>query len=565
MDLEVRPEVMALVLAGGNEPPAPPVRTEERPLFCPLAVQPLEPRVVQKRKLKVLDEDEYVSHLDRIIQRDFFPDLPRMRLQYQYQKAVSSGNPIAIQEAREKLQNYRTPARTPMRTPGRTPRSTPARGTSRSSRGNITPSSSFDTPRGAGSATPDSVCSKRARTSDSASVAESFASTREGHIDSMTLDQYLNTYTSEDNASFDLLLDAENARLREKHAWIHEHEKVEQSRLMLRANNIENDGHLITAPYSTKNSLMFLPEGVPHRADEVHGGGKKTIVLANTRFDRMVYDDKKTQKENTLSAEAQQRLLDAGGGAGPEAMALLNRQRANHKYDLDDFFGTPKKPAVAASPQVNGYRFVVTPSPAPGDGGMSPFMTWGEVEGTPIIIDPWNSPGTGPAPLFTIKEPSKRELAGIMLAEKAAKSSRKRTGMKASQAVQASPTLSRMYSPKVVSSPQLSEAAKALIRSKQSPRNSLLLSNDSQLRASYGTTPKSKPGSTTPSGSARNSLSGNTPRSTPAPPVPRFGDISLPAPATHSSASSSSAATRTPCFPVSTAPTTLTDNLLSLP
>lgn len=43
------------------------------------------------------------------------------------------------------------------------------------------------------------------------------------------------------------------------------------------------------------------------------------------------------------------------------------------------------------SPQVNGYGFVGTPSPAPGVDA-SPLMTWGEIEGTPFRLDASDTP-----------------------------------------------------------------------------------------------------------------------------------------------------------------------------
>lgn len=44
-----------------------------------------------------------------------------------------------------------------------------------------------------------------------------------------------------------------------------------------------------------------------------------------------------------------------------------------------------------ATPQVNGYKFMRTPSPAPGV-DFSPFMTWGEIEGTPVMLDGSQTP-----------------------------------------------------------------------------------------------------------------------------------------------------------------------------
>ncbi|KAF2284824.1 hypothetical protein GH714_030868 [Hevea brasiliensis] len=54
------------------------------------------------------------------------------------------------------------------------------------------------------------------------------------------------------------------------------------------------------------------------------------------------------------------------------------------KYDLEDLRKTPNSFYVESGKKaVNGYSFVRTPSPAPGV-DESPFITWGEIEGTPL-------------------------------------------------------------------------------------------------------------------------------------------------------------------------------------
>ena len=58
------------------------------------------------------------------------------------------------------------------------------------------------------------------------------------------------------------------------------------------------------------------------------------------------------------------------------------------------------------SPQVNGFSFVGTPSPAPGAAGESPMMTWGELDSTPARLDPNGEdilPNTTPGPVFRVR------------------------------------------------------------------------------------------------------------------------------------------------------------------
>lgn len=54
------------------------------------------------------------------------------------------------------------------------------------------------------------------------------------------------------------------------------------------------------------------------------------------------------------------------------------------------------------TPQVNGFKLMATPSPAPGV-EESPLMTWGEVEGTPLRLEASELlPSRTPGPVFKV-------------------------------------------------------------------------------------------------------------------------------------------------------------------
>jgi protein DGCR14 len=152
---------------------------------------------------------------------------------------------------------------------------------------------------------------------------------------------------------------------------------------------------------------------------------------------------------------------------------MLNMRKAEReggKVDLLDFYGTPKS---GASPQVGGYGFVATPSPAPGV-DMSPMTTWGRLDGTPLLLDPTDTPlDLTPGPSFKVPEPPRREALAMRLADKA-----KETQKAKSRAYAASP-----YA-RPSSTTALSPAGRSLMASKLSSKRGIV-GADMQLRASY--------------------------------------------------------------------------------
>ncbi len=137
--------------------------------------------------------------------------------------------------------------------------------------------------------------------------------------------------------------------------------------------------------YKVHNAVLFVPEGVPFSAKEQakrHADlSARKINHANTHLPGLLPGDAAEEnarlKEAILSAKAQRTAAaQLQGRVGPDGKELF---------------------PAGATPGVRGFSFMAaTPSPAPGAVGESPFMTWGEVEGTPFALDEVRA---SPAPL----------------------------------------------------------------------------------------------------------------------------------------------------------------------
>ncbi|KAL6069551.1 DiGeorge syndrome critical region protein 14 [Balamuthia mandrillaris] len=487
----------------------------------------------RKKKPKVLEEETYVEALEDIIQRDFFPDLPKLRLQQELMEAQESHDLAKFQEVKLKLAQFSS-----MRREG-TGAHTP-----------FAAMSGFETPQHTSSAVSSSS------STPSSSALGGGGGESEGHEEvvgfdaegkevvvktSLTLDKFLATYTSEDNASFSEIVDKMNERKKEKYHWLYKSEvKTEGGMLLLEGGSSSNarPALLTMRNYKAKNALMYQPEGAPLTAKEEEQlllSEQKIIDHSNTRLPRQRKPKTTTpqQKPSSSSQDSQWQALPQEGDL--LGLARMNRENIQ-SFDLDDLRASRRRMAPSDSPRVNGYGFVVTPSPAPGrDGGESPFMTWGSIEGTPLLlgelddlpVDISSAREARGGPQFEVKEESPREKLAMKLAESASKEMLKRNKPSKASSLRspmrtpsrhgagtattpqrtplfagASPsprrtgTPLRMTSPSAMT-PKLSAAGQELVKRamKHKARTS-----DLQLRSSYGQSPllSSSPRTPTP-------------------------------------------------------------------
>ena len=302
--------------------------------------------------------------------------------------------------------------------------------------------------------------------------------------ENMTLGAFLEEFTSEDNESFAKIVTEEQKRHRKKHAWLFQNEALEYK-------PDDDNTQQPALNYEAKNSLMYVPDGVKLTKKEElkrDKGPKKEISITNTRFPTGHLENQKTQA--LLSTTT---TTNPGATPAPQPP----RRGGPKSYSLDGREGKETKQ----------YDYVSTPSPAPGV-EFTPFMTWGAVEGTPLVLGSdtpahisSSSFSSGPPSKFKVPETPEREKVGIRLAEKAKK---KPTPVRRTNLLHTPGStrgggggggggfLTPSRSSKIAG---MSPAAQKMLanRSLKSP------GLDSQLRASYSSTPSSTPSSRTPS------------------------------------------------------------------
>ncbi|VFQ89440.1 unnamed protein product [Cuscuta campestris] len=435
----------------------------------------------RNRRHKVLDEDTYVASIEKIIERDFFPDIPKLRDRLDWLEAVRTGDPLQIRDAQLKIIERRRGKAQGSDTVGksRTPGST-------FFRNSITPFEDVykpPTPSVAGSASHS--CNPSVNTDGDNGECE---------VDtSLPLDDFMRRYTSEDNESFFKIIEKTNRKRKERYGFLMGGEKEEGDVNLIEGSKrekVSTDGYgtsdqpiatLEGWKYTAKNLLMYHPADrgeAPLTEEELAErlkGMTKEINRPNTRFHGKTTET--CMKEDDTVAV----LYSPVPGATP--LPFIDRSGdKSKKYDLEDLRKTPNQFYIEFGKKAeNGYSYVMTPSPAPGVDG-SPFMTWGEIEGTPLRLEPEDTPvdigGNGEGPHYNVPMPASRDIKAHSLSREASRKLRERSKMFQKPPLH-SPVRGGSVSP---SGRTLSPAAQKFVRNAIAKTSRSL---DESLRASY--------------------------------------------------------------------------------
>jgi protein DGCR14 len=459
----------------------------------------------QKRPAKVLDEDVYSDALSHIIARDFFPGLLETEAQKEYLEALDSDNKDWIREAGRKLTQVMTPVPDGQRRSGRGTSFTPRRSTALG-----------DTPRSYVGETPRRT-----------PVNDDFApevSTPEVDIN-LSLGAFQAKYTSEDNESFNDLLDKQNQKRAAKYTFFHNGNKIPSARQIAyrerqqkllgdsdssssalvrtsgssravittnaageeRSSVVPNrpSADLDARPASVesfpnrqgpRNHFMFGPDSVEDRlitraqiSEEASNAPPKQVKYAATRFPAAL------EPENIIPASPSMSAIDA---------AIAGRPMPT---ESESGYGG------AETPRVNGYAFVDA-EPTPSELGIPVSDEEADAAEREAANKLLPRVDDSPNP-FSIASRSKREDLHLKLVEKA--DSGRRTGGRMEQLRNLGITPGRTPTPKFASASRkgtaMTPAAQSLANRIGTPhRKGGIFDSGRQEKAGWTPTPKVK-------------------------------------------------------------------------
>lgn len=431
--------------------------------------KPIDPDLlakVRKRKVKVLDEDEFVEKVEKIIERDFFPELEKLKAHNDYIDAKAKGDFATMNRLQAKYSGCR-----------------PGTGDSTFGTGpggrRMTSPATFETPE-----EPRRENDPRRPESSGASISGATgggndATNKESEEEKDNLDKFLANHTSEDNESFYDLQRETEIKHRIKNAWMYKDEKLflENKAKEMILPSIEEQAALPEKPdqletwtYQNINSVFHNPDTLELSYEEKLELAKKQkeIKHPNTRLSKVPW--KSDKQADLLRRESERQRDMALGKVGADGKELVRPE----------------------TPMVNGYKLMsMAPSPALGVAD-SPLMTWGEVESTPFRLEGGNEtplfPIAGAGKGFSIKDVPERDKIAKELADKNSRYYRDRK-LKAVEQAKTSMKVGRAGTGGVARPgsglPNLSPAAKRLVSGKLGIR----LGTDQMLRASYTPSP----------------------------------------------------------------------------
>ncbi|CAG7942807.1 unnamed protein product [Penicillium nalgiovense] len=382
-----------------------------------------------KRPATVLDEDIYTSNLSHIIARDFFPGLLETQIKQEYLEALESKDKAWIASSKKKLADV---MRTP--TPGSNARRKSDYASVPSTPQHFPAGRAGDTPHGWGGDTPMSVVS----TSTSATETQD---RNIPDVSNMGLVAFQAKYTSEDNESFNKVLDKQNEKRREKYPWLWSENKIPSARQIAHQQQeikritaqggkpemglIKRDEHAQPAiktdldarpakPNTWKsrpdNTLMFLPSSVEDTHETL---AQKAEITSRAAPKRTLYQNTRLLDPHAAAAADAASTVPPSPSLSAIQDAIAGRPRLSESEAASAFAGNE-------TPRVNGYAFVDEDEPEPEFTYGSSSKTDDDMEADWRLLGPTSEK---PNP-FQLGETRKREALHHRMVDRVARNKR---------------------------------------------------------------------------------------------------------------------------------------------
>ena len=419
-------------------------------------------RRVRKRRAEVLEEDTWVAQLEAIIERDYFPEIPKLQSKLEWLRAVNSGDEGRIMRAQRNNALRRAGVRTPLdlETPG---------GEGGGAGASASSSKEWSTPlRAEGASEWDETALLRERRLSGRDLGSTLAESEAEEASAagealaaapaLSLDQFCRRFTSEDNESFEEILERANAKVREKRDGLFKTvERLESGREGACSTDGygtsgQRSGALIGWKQDPINPLFFpsqigsVPVSEKERKDLYVKGPGRAIAAANTRL---------PSSEERAGGVARGDLDSPSTSASASVQATPERGAGWRGGGYVEAAGW----AARGADDLRGYRYVLSPTPTPtsGEGG----------------------------PVFKIRPDSERERLARDLGSKSAAggSSVFRSKGKKGGALRRALRMTTTPSPSIMGTPTLSPAGRRLAARAGKSTSRLA----KELRASYTT------------------------------------------------------------------------------
>lgn len=229
--------------------------------------------------------------IEKIIQRDFFPDLEKLKAQNEYLEAIEKNDVVKIREM-----HLQYTGKKPI-----TPREpSPA---------------SFETP-----IVHQNTSNRNNNTECTANAEQTPEKQNEPKPDQqINLDAYLSVHTSEDNESFNDIMEENERKHRLKYSYLYNEEtkSIEEQNMQLALPSIQKQCELPekklnidTWSYKNKNYIMYIPDGVEPTKEEVieMNRKKQEVIYTNTRLKANPFNEEQSKETIIELAKTQAKV-----------------------------------------------------------------------------------------------------------------------------------------------------------------------------------------------------------------------------------------------------------------